>query len=382
MATNAAALALVSPSAELAIKQYSAEKLALLKQHVAKDLNQSQVEYFLEFCAYRKLNPFTGQIHAVVRNQRGSGDTWEKKLVIQTGINGYRAIAERTGNYAPSSRTPEFEYDADHTKLWGGKTAKAVPYAVTVWLKKFSHGTWHEFPSRALFSEFVQLKKNGDVVDMWQKMPHNQLEKCAEAKGLRMAFPEELGGIYVDAEIANEETTDAPATQASQPKEREKAAVRPTQSREPNRGHGNEGFQQQQTGETAKTVGAPTGKVIDANADEKLSRYSGFFVSFETKVKKEAKSKKKDDLTESDTYFIVRTNGLDGKRVDYFLWDTKWFQAFRDAEDGDEIELFYTAKPKSGTGELRTIDNVVRISARFYTQDGKTMADAEAGASE
>ena len=36
---------------------------------------------------------------------------------------------------------------------------------------------------------------------MWAKMPETMLKKCAEVAALRMAFPDDLGGVYESAEM-------------------------------------------------------------------------------------------------------------------------------------------------------------------------------------
>jgi hypothetical protein len=64
----------------------------------------------------------------------------------------------------------------------------------------------------ALYREYVQRKKDGTPNRMWATMPAAMLAKCAEALALRKAFPQELAGIYSDAEMeqAEPESQDAP----------------------------------------------------------------------------------------------------------------------------------------------------------------------------
>src|SRR5262249_35392887 len=109
-------------------------------------------------------------------------------MTIQVGIDGFRAIADRTKCYAPSDKPVQFIYD----------DAKKTLFSATVFVKKFAQGTWHEYSGTAVFAEYKQN------TTMWQSMPHGQLEKCAEAKALRRGWPEQLGQIYISEEMRDE----------------------------------------------------------------------------------------------------------------------------------------------------------------------------------
>ncbi len=75
-------------------------------------------------------------------------------------------------------------------------------YRTDVWINPDDHKAGlRPFVGTARFDEFRQLKKGGALSYMWQKMPHNQLAKCAEAAALRRAFPEPLSGLYVPEEL-------------------------------------------------------------------------------------------------------------------------------------------------------------------------------------
>lgn len=138
------------------------------------------------------LDPLTNQIHLLER-KRWNKETaqWESSWSIQTGIDGLRAVADRTGLYAPG-RVPEI---AER----GGKIFSATAYV----MKRVGE-KWFEVPAVAYYDEYVQLDAKGQPQHMWRKMPRNQLSKCAEALALRKAFPVELSGLYAYEEMSSD----------------------------------------------------------------------------------------------------------------------------------------------------------------------------------
>lgn len=226
--------------AQLQVSREWENQLELVKRTVAPGLNDEEFALFCHVARVRHLDPLQRQIHAVKRV------TWDSekngyvdKMTIQTGIDGYRSIANRTGAYMPSEKLPLVE-DSGKPDL-----------RVTVWIKKFSQNDciWHEFGATAFYREFVQTyrnKQSGKIEpnSMWNKMPVNQLTKCAEALALRRGWPEELGGVYVDEEMPPQEPTYLPPDNAKLDKARRDLGTLKT-STEPNRGHGNEGTQRQ-----------------------------------------------------------------------------------------------------------------------------------------
>jgi phage recombination protein Bet len=137
---------------------------------------------FSRFCTDSGLSPFKRQIYLQKRRSRKNG-AYVDNFSIEPGIDGLRAIAEQTGNYAGSD-------DAIFEHNNAGHPVKAT---VTVW--KFVKGVRCPFTTSARWDEYVPQEDW-----MWRKMPHGQLEKCAEAKALRKAFPN-LAGMYVPEEM-------------------------------------------------------------------------------------------------------------------------------------------------------------------------------------
>ncbi len=166
---------------ELTTTDFKPSELALITNTVAKDATPDELKLFLYVAGKRGLNPLTRQIHFVKRGAQGT---------IQTGIDGFRLIAQRTGQYAPSGKATQFEVD---------KAGKLI--SATVFGNKIVNGTAFEFSATAYFSEYAPMLPNGQLFPMWQKMPRTMLEKCAEAKLLRKGFPEELSGLYADEEM-------------------------------------------------------------------------------------------------------------------------------------------------------------------------------------
>jgi phage recombination protein Bet len=175
-------------------------QINLLKQTVAKGASDDEFQLFTAICGRTGLDPFTRQIHFVKRYDA----MLEREVgTIQTGIDGYRLIAQRTG-----------EYDGQDPKQWCGEDGSWVD----VWLKKepptaaratvHRRGIARPFVAVARFSAYVVTKKSGEPNRMWSRMGAEQLAKCAEALALRMAFPNELSDVYTHEEMQQAKDTE------------------------------------------------------------------------------------------------------------------------------------------------------------------------------
>lgn len=173
-------------SAELATRTFTTDEVNLVKQTICKGATDTELALFLQQCKRTGLDPFSRQIHAVKRWDATQG---REVMTMQTGIDGFRLIAERTGKYAGNDDPQYDREDAQHPN-------KAT---VTVW--KLVEGQRVPFTRSARWSEFVQTKKGGEVTRFWAKMPYLMLGKVAEALALRAAFPQELSGLYTSDEM-------------------------------------------------------------------------------------------------------------------------------------------------------------------------------------
>lgn len=170
------------PSAEVPGKTvpYSQAQIDLIKRTVAKGATNDELKLFLVIANRTGLDPFSRQIYFVKRK------SWQGEVgVTQTGIDGYRAIAERSGELAGME---DIVYDTEEAKHPNKATAK---------IYRIIKGVRVPFIATARWNEYIPKAPNDF---MWHKMPYLMLGKVAEALALRKAFPNDLSGLYTEEE--------------------------------------------------------------------------------------------------------------------------------------------------------------------------------------
>ena len=176
--------------------EWKREEIDLLKQTVAAGTTDLEFALFSKVCHRTGLDPFTRQIYAIKRKQQRDGQ-WIDVMTIQTGIDGYRVIAERTDEYLGGDE-PAYGPACE----CGNKALSKHPEYATVTVRRWKHGAEHATTERADFDEYVQTKRDGQATAMWAKMPKRMIAKCAEALALRRAFPGLFEGVYTAEEMA------------------------------------------------------------------------------------------------------------------------------------------------------------------------------------
>lgn len=185
-------LAQIIPSQVPMSLEPTREQIELWKRTYCKGSTDDEFALFLNTCKRTGLSPEARQIFPVKR--------WDSKLrrevmSIQTSIDGFRLIADRTGKY--EGQTPaEWTDDGNWKDCW---LDDEPPRCARIGV--FRHGFRREVMCVAHWNSYVQLKKDGSPMQMWAKMPELMLAKCAEALALRKAFPQELSGLYTNDEM-------------------------------------------------------------------------------------------------------------------------------------------------------------------------------------
>lgn len=197
---------------------YDARTLSLIRRTVAADCNDDEFNLFIHTARHLGLDPLRRQIYAFVFSK----DSPEKRrMSIITAIDGFRAIAERTGNYRPDEEEPTFEVDPS---LQGPNNPAGLVKA-TVRVYKFSHGGWHKVTASAHWDEYAPIRevwdydpdakkrkptgrKELDTSGNWVKMPRLMLAKVAEALALRKAWPDAFSNVYAYEEVDRSRVAD------------------------------------------------------------------------------------------------------------------------------------------------------------------------------
>lgn len=204
--TSTALATIEEPNHALIVKrdrdrlEFSPEQEAMIRDMYMSGATPLEAAVLLEIAKSRRLDPLKKQIHFVKRKgYDGEPDKW----TAQVAIDGFRSIANDTGLYDGQDE-PEIIYDADG-------------YVIAAKVRVYRRDIGRAFVGNAHFSEYCQVKSNGDATKMWAKMPRTMIAKCAEALALRKAFPEELGGLYTSDEMGQAENEPPPVVRQVHP---------------------------------------------------------------------------------------------------------------------------------------------------------------------
>jgi phage recombination protein Bet len=166
------------------ITLWTQEQTQLISTTIAPGCSNDELRLFAYACQRTGLDPFSKQIYAI---KRGG------KMTIQAGIDGLRAIAERTGQL-DGSETYWCGEDGQWSDVWLGSKPPAA--AKTVIHRK---GSQHPFVGVARFADYNAGQ------GLWSKMGAAMIAKCSEALALRKAFPADMSGVYSTDEMQQAE---------------------------------------------------------------------------------------------------------------------------------------------------------------------------------
>ncbi|MEH6743866.1 phage recombination protein Bet [Hyphomonas sp.] len=187
---------------------FTPAQLDIIRKTCAPETNNDEFNLFIESAKGYGLNPMKRQIMAMVFSPK---DPKKRRMSLIVEIGGLRAIASRSGRYRPAGDPTAFEMDAEKTAT----NPLGISRAVVTVFKQDDRGQWHPVVGEAWWDEHADVTDEWAWNDQagkrqptgkktlsntWGKMPRLMIAKCAEAQALRKGWPEDIGGLYEQAE--------------------------------------------------------------------------------------------------------------------------------------------------------------------------------------
>ena len=183
-------------SSALALNQLSSEQIDLIKRTICVGATDDELMLFVQQANRLGLDPFSRQIHAV---KRWDAKKQRETMSIQVGIDGFRIVAERSGEYEGQEGPFWCGEDGVWRDVW---TSSEPPFAAKAVILRRG---CRPFAAVARYRSYVQTAKDGTPNQFWARMPDVMLAKAAESLALRKAFPNDLSGVYAPEEMGSDD---------------------------------------------------------------------------------------------------------------------------------------------------------------------------------
>ena len=186
----------VTTRADKTLSAWTPAESALIKTAVGADLTVEEFKTLLLMSAQKGLNPLNDEIWPV----KYGGKT--ARMVLQTSIEGYIKIANKTGKFGGFGPATVIVRDKEGTlreiplNLWDPDNQVLVRAVARV-----IHRDYDLPQEYSADYSFYCKSYDGKPNNFWDKGPLLMLYKCAQAVALRRTFPAELSNLYTEYEM-------------------------------------------------------------------------------------------------------------------------------------------------------------------------------------
>lgn len=221
--------------------EFSDKELKALKQEYASQATDSQFLLWIETCKRRGLVPVEDvvlQLRSVREyDEVAKAKIYVKKVVFITTLRALLKLAERTGKYK-GFVTSQYIYLDDKKQPTivsefplpdpNSIDKPLIPWAAKAGVKRegFDEPQYEVARFWAYAQTFDDDGKK-KLNSTWTTRGPEQLVKCARAAALRGSFPEELGGLFLEEEIHNEDVVTPKPETKTEPTKSVAPAVTP-----------------------------------------------------------------------------------------------------------------------------------------------------------
>lgn len=162
---------------------------SIVHQFVTKgdgNITQQEAVNFIQLCRYAELNPFLNEVYLVKYGSQPAQMVTAKEALLKRaarqsdyrGLTSGLVVITKDGNVT-------------HKK---GQMLYPNETLLGAWAQLVRDGFPEPFYVEVALEEYNKGKST------WKQMPANMINKVAQAKVLREAYPEQLGALYTDAE--------------------------------------------------------------------------------------------------------------------------------------------------------------------------------------
>jgi phage recombination protein Bet len=157
-------------------------------------VSDQEIVMFLNLCRFQHLNPFLREAYLI----KYGGN---QPATMVTGKEVFTKRARRNKDYAGQQAGVVVQKEDSTLENRIGTLVLENERLVGGWAKVFIKEYVEPVEITVSLSEYIGMKKDGEVNGQWSKKPATMIRKVALVQALREAFPEDFSGMYSAEEV-------------------------------------------------------------------------------------------------------------------------------------------------------------------------------------